>query len=134
MEKFNVLVKEISSLVEICHASKNKLEEPIILKVIVESGLLTEEQTNVSTYACLDAGADFIKTSTGKVDVGAELHKVKIMYDAIKNESSNMKIKASGGVRDMNDIISFGKYVDRFGMGYGAVDTLNGLESSDVGY
>jgi deoxyribose-phosphate aldolase len=121
------LVEEVSSLVDICHSSKNKNGESIILKVIVESGVLTEGETKIATDICLEADADFIKTSTGKVSVGAELNKIKVMYDTIKNINSDMRIKASGGVRTAEQINSMLGMVDRFGMGYAAVDKLNNL-------
>jgi len=125
---------EISALVNICHANINKEGEPIILKVIVESGLLTPEQTETATLMCEEADADFIKTSTGKVSQGAEISKVKIMYDIIQEMGSDLKIKASGGVRTMQDLQNYENFVDRYGMGFGAVDTLNGLDSLDQGY
>ena len=121
------LVEEVSTLVDICHSSKNKNGEPIILKVIVESGVLTESETKIATDICLEAEADFIKTSTGKVPVGAELNKIKVMYDTIQNTGSNMQIKASGGVRTAEQINSMLDMIDRFGMGYAAVDKLNNL-------
>ncbi len=121
------LVEEVSTLVDICHSSKNKNGEPIILKVIVESGVLTEDETKIATDICLEAEADFIKTSTGKLSVGAELNKIKVMYDTIKNVNSDMRIKASGGVRTTEQINSMLGMVDRFGMGYAAVDKLNNL-------
>jgi deoxyribose-phosphate aldolase len=121
------LVEEVSSLVDICHSSKNKNGESIILKVIVESGVLTEGETKIATDICLEADVDFIKTSTGKVSVGAELNKIKVMYDTIKNVNSDMRIKASGGVRTAEQINSMLGMVDRFGMGYAAVDKLNNL-------
>ena len=121
------LVEEVSTLVDICHSSKNKNGESIILKVIVESGVLTESETKIATDICLEAEADFIKTSTGKVSIGAELNKIKVMYDTIKNVNSDMRIKASGGVRTAEQINSMLGMVDRFGMGYAAVDKLNNL-------
>jgi len=131
---YNELVEEVKSLVDICHNYTNKDGEPIILKVIVESGLLTIEQTKTATDICLDAGADFIKTSTGMVSVGAELDKIKAMSEVIKRADSNMRIKASGGVRTLADIKSYLPYVDRFGMGFGSVDKLNGLDSINDSY
>lgn len=137
IEKSKKLVEEVEALTRICHANKNKNGEPVILKVIVESGLLTLKQTEVATIICLEAGADFIKTSTGKVSVGAELDKVKIMEDTIikyMDEYHSMKIKASGGIRTIDDIEKFGPYVERFGMGYGSVDEINGIESTGSKY
>ena len=131
---YEILVEEVSSLVNICHNSTNKDGNEITLKVIVESGLLSIDQTIMATNICLDANADYIKTSTGMVSVGAELDKIKAMYKTINNENLSMKIKASGGVRTLNDIQSYKPYVDRFGMGYGSVDKLNGLDSNSIGY
>jgi len=114
-------------LVVMCHNS-NK-----ILKVIVESGKLNAEQTKFVTEICIEAGADFIKTSTGMVEVGAELDKVKTMYDTIKENDSDMMIKASGGIRTIEDVKKFAPYVDRFGIGSSSVDNMMGegdVESS----
>jgi len=131
--------KEISELVRICHANENKDDDKITLKVIVESGLLTPKQTKLATIVCLEGGADFIKTSTGKVAIGAEVDKVKIMRDTIDEnieEFYNMQIKVSGGVRTLQDIKKYEPYdVGRYGMGYAAVDALNGIEGkSDSSY
>lgn len=127
------LIDEVAMLVDECHKRRNKIGEPITLKVIVESGLLDEIETEEATHICLEAGADFIKTSTGMVAVGAELNKVKIMKDIIDRDSKTyhdrddiMKIKASGGIRTMADLQKFAPYVDRFGVGYAAVDTIFG--------
>lgn len=124
LDIYESLVDEVQALTELCHADGK------ILKVIVESGLLTGEQTKVTTDICKEAGADFIKTSTGKVDIGAELDKVKIMYD----NADGMKIKASGGIRTLEDIKTFAPYVDRFGVGYGSIDSMMGVEGSDSSY
>ena len=117
---YDDLVYEVKTLADECHKKRK------ILKVIVESGLLTAEQTEEATHICLEAGADFIKTSTGMVAVGAELDKVQIMRDIITEEGSDMKIKASGAIRTMADLQKFAPYVDRFGVGYAAVDTIFG--------
>jgi len=128
-ENFMILVKEVESLVDVCHINRNKDGGYVVLKVIVESGLLNTAQTSVATEMCLEAGADFIKTSTGKVSVGAEINKVKIMKNVISKEDSVMKIKASGGIRTLDDVDAFSPYVDRLGIGYGSVDTMNGIDS-----
>jgi len=129
----DILLNDVESLVRMCHAKTNKNGEKVILKVIVESGLLTAAETENATYICLDAGADFIKTSTGMVAVGAELDKVKIMRKIIDQNGSKMKIKASGGVNKAN-IDSFAPLVDRFGMGAKAVEELNNLGKNTENY
>lgn len=123
------LFTEVNELSKICHNNGK------ILKVIVESGKLSNQQTKIATEICIEANADFIKTSTGMVDVGAELDKIKIFYDTIKSEGSNMLIKASGGIRTLEDIKKFAPYTDRFGIGSGSVDNMmKGTESEEVGY
>lgn len=117
---------DINSLSELCHKNGK------ILKVIVESSELDTHQVQYFTEVCIEAGADFIKTSTGKVGVGAELEKVEVMREVIECLNSDMKIKASGGIRTLEDQENFIDLVDtdgRFGMGYGSVDKINGVEN-----
>ena len=125
------LVNDVETLVEECHRHTNKDGDKITLKVIVESGMLNEQQTIVATNICLEGGADFIKTSTGYAPnkIGAELNKVKIMKKLINDAQSNMKIKASGGIRTIEDVKMYEPYVDRFGIGFAAVDKMLGEEN-----
>jgi deoxyribose-phosphate aldolase len=132
-DTYDYLVNDIKTLADICHSKTNKNGEPVILKVIVESSMLTEEQVEVCTHACIDGDADFIKTSTGMVAVGAEVNKVMAMKKVIREEGSDLKIKASGGVNKSN-VGTFDPIVDRFGMGFGAVDEINGLGINKSSY
>ncbi|MCB1713452.1 MAG: deoxyribose-phosphate aldolase, partial [Candidatus Riesia sp.] len=127
----NGLEREVLSLSDICHDNGK------ILKVIVESGELTDDQTRMATEICLKSNADFIKTSTGKTPVGAELDKVLIMKKLIEDDIfsnhfpmqiDKMKIKASGGIRTANDVRKFLPYVDRFGIGYQSVNNILGID------
>lgn len=118
------LRSELNTIKQGISKFKNKIGQPITLKVIVESGLLSLEETRLATQVCIDSKVDFIKTSTGKVAVGAELSKVQIMHETIISNHSNLKIKASGGIRTIEDIEQFSPYVSRLGMGYQAVDLL----------
>lgn len=127
-KSYNELVDEVSAITDMCHRHKNKDNKRITLKCIVESSKLNDDETAISTYVCMRAGADFIKTSTGKNGTAAELSKIKIMYDIIKENHSSMKIKASGGIRTMSQITSFAPYIDRLGMGYKSVDKLNDIK------
>jgi deoxyribose-phosphate aldolase len=117
------LLEELNTLRELCHANKNKVGNPITLKVIIESGLHTLAETAFFTNVCIQTNVDFIKTSTGKVAVGAELEKVKVMHEAIQSATSTLKIKASGGLRDMQQIETFLPYVQRLGIGHQTVDS-----------
>lgn len=87
------LAGEINAILPIIRAKKK------ILKVIIESGLLTDEEI----IKCCDlyglAGVDFLKTSTGYAETGATVHAVKLMR---KHLADTVKIKASGGIRTFN--------------------------------
>ena len=132
---YKSFITDVETLASECHNNTNKNGDDVILKVIVESGLLSAKETEIATHICLEASADFIKTSTGMVAVGAELDKVQIMRNIITEEGSNMKIKASGAIRTMADLQKFEPYVDRFGVGFGAVDTIfGGVKSGDNAY
>jgi len=124
------LTTEVDVVSKICHSSINKEGKFVTLKVIVESGSLTNEQTKIATLICARGGADYIKTSTGKSQVGAQLDKVKIMYNTLREGGRIIKIKASGGINGISQINQYLPYVDRFGMGSASVDRLNNLPTT----
>ena len=71
------------------------------LKVIIESGELhTPERIRKASEIAIDAGADFIKTSTGKVAVNATLEAAEVMLNVIKEKNQKVGFKAAGGVKD----------------------------------
>ena len=73
----------------------------VLLKVIIESGeLQSEERIRRASQIAIDAGADFIKTSTGKVPVNATLEAAEIMLTVIKEKDPDVGFKAAGGVKD----------------------------------
>ena len=76
----------------------------IPLKVILEISELSKNEIILASEICLDAKADFVKTSTGFSKSGATLTAVKIIRKTVKNK---MKIKASGGIRDYETAVKF---------------------------
>ncbi len=73
----------------------------VTLKVIIESGeLKTAELIKKASDICIESGADFIKTSTGKVPVNATIEATEIMLKAIKESGRDVGFKAAGGVKD----------------------------------
>lgn len=70
------------------------------LKVILETDLLTKDEIKKACELCVEAKADFVKTSTGfvKGGVGAKVEDVKLMFDTVS--PYGLKVKASGGIRD----------------------------------
>lgn len=85
------VVAEIRALKDICADH--------VLKVIVETALLCADQIRAATRICVEAGADFIKTSTGFSTRGASLEDIQIMRQAGQEQ---IKIKASGGIKDLD--------------------------------
>ncbi|MGL4403886.1 MAG: deoxyribose-phosphate aldolase [Fusobacteriaceae bacterium] len=69
-----------------------------VLKVIIENCYLTDEEKKIASQMCVDAGADFVKTSTGFGTGGATLQDLKLMKTVVGDK---IKIKAAGGVKDL---------------------------------
>jgi deoxyribose-phosphate aldolase len=76
------------------------------LKVILEISELSKNEIVKACVICIDANADFVKTSTGFSKSGATLTAVKIMKKTVRDQ---LKIKASGGIRDKETAL---KYID----------------------
>ena len=75
-----------------------------ILKVIIETCLLTDEEKKSMCRIVTEAGADFIKTSTGFSAGGATFEDVKLLR---ANVGDNVKVKASGGIGSLEDAAQF---------------------------
>lgn len=75
------------------------------LKVILETDLLEKDEIKKACELCVEAKADFVKTSTGfvKGGVGAKVEDVKLMYETVFPHG--LKVKASGGIRDKETAI-----------------------------
>ncbi len=93
---FDKVTEEIRTLKNVC--------EDKILKVIIETCYLTEEEKIAMCKAVTEAGADYIKTSTGFGTGGATLEDVKLFK---KHIGPNVKIKAAGGVSTVEDLEMF---------------------------
>lgn len=91
-KEYDYILKDISSVVEAAKKYNG------IVKVILETCLLTKEEIKKACEISRDAGANFVKTSTGFNTSGAKEEDVKLMKDSISN---NMEVKASGGIRDL---------------------------------
>lgn len=90
-KNYKAVQKDIESVADFTHLH-NKL-----IKVIIETGLLTDEEIRKACNIAAKAGADFLKTSTGFNGAGASVNAVKIMRDVLPKK---IKIKASGGIRE----------------------------------
>ena len=92
--QFDYVENEIRLVKEVC---ANK-----ILKVILETCLLTDNEIVSCCKAAVNAGADFVKTSTGFSKGGATTHAVKIMRDTV---GPNFGVKASGGIHSYEEAL-----------------------------
>ena len=96
---------------------------PKLLKVIVETGYLTEAEIAKVTQVVDNAGADFIKTSTGFGPRGASLRDIEIF----RENSKRLQIKAAGGVRDREAAI---KYIQTGASRIGTSSGMNLIKTS----
>ena len=115
---YDKVTEEIKALKEACGDK--------ILKVIIETCYLTEEEKIAMCKCVTDAGADYIKTSTGFGTGGATLEDVKLFK---KHIGPNVKIRAAGGVSTVEDLEMFiNEGCDRIGTSR-AVGLLKGEET-----
>ena len=122
-KKWDALENEIRTLKEICGDN--------ILKVIIETSMLTEEEKRKMCQIVTHAGADFIKTSTGFGGGGATFEDVELM---VKNVGAHVWVKASGGISGLEDAE---KYVEIGARRLGTsriVKAVKGLESEEGRY
>lgn len=97
-----------------------------VLKVIIETCYLTNEEKIKLCEIVTKAGADFIKTSTGFGTKGATFEDIKIFFE---NVGQNVKVKAAGGVKTINDIKEFLSLgCERIGTS-SAINLIQGKES-----
>ena len=87
--KYNVVLEDIKAVKEACGTA--------LLKVILENCLLTKDEIVKACELCVEAGADFVKTSTGFSTGGATKEDIALMR---KTVGPDVGVKASGGVRD----------------------------------
>lgn len=83
---------EVARCAKLCH------EHETLLKVIIETAYLSDEEIVFCSKLCEDSGADFVKTSTGFAPSGAKVEHIQLMRSALKPETG---IKASGGIRTL---------------------------------
>lgn len=114
---FEKVTKEIAALKEACGDK--------ILKVIIETCYLTEEEKIAMCKSVTEAGADYIKTSTGFGTAGATIEDIRLFK---KHIGPNVKMKAAGGVKTVADLEMFiNEGCDRIGTS-SAVNMLKGEE------
>lgn len=137
-------VKEIDMVINIAYLKDGRYTEliddirhvkntcgAITLKVIIETCLLTDDEKKIATQAVIDAGADFVKTSTGFSTAGATVADVLLMKSITHNQ---IKIKAAGGVKTVEDLYAMVEAgASRIGTSRG-VSLMQGVSDSSNSY
>lgn len=121
---YEYVLNDIKAVVEVAHANG------VLVKVIQESGFLTPEQIAKACELSYEAGADFVKTSTGFGPGGAKPEYIDIM---VKTVGGKMKIKPSGGIREWETAVAFLEQgADR--LGTGATEAILNGEKAEENY
>lgn len=84
--------------IELAKCSKLAHDHQKILKVIIETAYLSQEEIVQACKLCADAGADFVKTSTGFAPSGAQADHIRLMKESLP---PHVGIKASGGIKTL---------------------------------
>jgi deoxyribose-phosphate aldolase len=96
------------------------------LKVILETGKLNDDALiEAASEVALEEGADFIKTSTGKVEVNATPEALRIMLETIRETGRNAGVKPAGGIRSLEDAAQYLALADEImGKGWATPETF----------
>lgn len=121
--KFDEVTEDIKACADAAHKCGKEI------KVIFETDALNEEQIRKTCKCCIEAGADFVKTSTGFL-TGHESHGAvpELIEMMMKEVGDNCKVKGSGCIRTREHflkLIDMG--IDRMGVGYKSVPVVLGL-------
>jgi len=102
-KRFSFVRKDIKAVVNIARKHKG-----ILVKVILENCYLTDEEKIIACKLAEEAGADYVKTSTGFGTGGATIHDIELMYETV---GPRLGVKAAGGIRSLEialDVIRTG--------------------------
>jgi deoxyribose-phosphate aldolase len=95
--KVDAVREDIAAVAAVCHA------QGALLKVIIETALLTREEKITACELCKEVGADYVKTSTGFAKGGATLEDVALMRETVGPE---IGVKAAGGIHTYEETLS----------------------------
>jgi len=95
---YNLVMRDIEKVVSVAKGSGE-----VLVKCIIECCLPSDEEKVKACLLAKQAGADYVKTSTGFASGGATKHDVKLMRETV---GENMGVKASGGIRNLKDALT----------------------------
>ena len=124
-QRRNALVADIKAVADAVHAGG------ATLKVIIETSELTDDQKVLACEASVEAGADFVKTSTGYSSAGATVEDIALMRATV---GPDLGVKASGGVRTSEEALAMiAAGATRIGASKG-IAIIGAGEASESGY
>jgi len=94
---YEIVKRDIKAVVDV-----KRSHNDVVVKVIIETGRLTAEEKVMACKLAKEAGADFVKTSTGFIKGGATVEDVRLMRETV---SEDMGIKAAGGIRTLKQAL-----------------------------
>lgn len=122
---------------DIVLATKEACKPDTKLKVIIESGVLNSEKLiRSASELCIELGADFIKTSTGKVPVNATFEAASYILTTIKESGKHVGFKAAGGIQNLHQASEYMSlaqnimgetWLDKKNFRFGASSLLNSI-------
>jgi deoxyribose-phosphate aldolase len=117
---------DLAAATEMVEAVREMIDQNRLLKVILETGELKDAALiETASRIAIEAGADFIKTSTGKTPVSATPEAAEIMLNAIKASGRPVGLKPSGGIRTVADAKIYLDLADRIlGQGWATPQTF----------
>lgn len=119
------VLNDIKQIINICHS------ENVICKVIIETSLLTDDLKVKACELVKQAGADYVKTSTGFNGGGATLEDIALMKNTVGDQ---VKIKASGGIKTYEQAVAFIEAgCSRLGIS-STEEILSGGEGKEIDY
>jgi deoxyribose-phosphate aldolase len=142
-----IMEGDVGLVGELVEAARDAAGARIVLKLILETGVLQEPQRiTAAARAAVMAGIDFLKTSTGKTPVSATLEAATLLLEVIEEAGGRVGFKAAGGIRTANDAAGYLLLADellgpgwatpeRFRFGASALlDDLEGRGRAGSGY
>jgi len=95
---YEAVKRDVAAVVDV-----KRLSNEIVVKVIIETACLTKEEKVIACRLVKEAGADFVKTSTGFFGKGASVEDVRLMRQTV---GSDFGVKAAGGIRTYADALA----------------------------
>ena len=95
---YETVKRDIEAVVDV-----KRYQNDLVVKVIIETGCLTDEEKMMACKLSKEAGADFVKTSTGFIKGGATVEDVRLMRETV---GEDMGVKAAGGIRTFKQALA----------------------------